>query len=96
MAKHKRTKAEKRLVEAAEDVLDEQNTQATVLKLDDADKVVAAGDAEVLPVIIPVAAGETPKPLDEMSPTEQEAFLENAPAELREQVRKQMSREPND
>lgn len=97
MAKRTRTDAEERFVEAAEDLLQESHTQAAVLPLDDKGKrVAAAGETEVLPVVIPVAAGQAPKPLSEMSPAEQEAFVANAPAELRDQVRKQMQRETSD
>jgi hypothetical protein len=89
-----RTEVEERFVEAAEDVLREANTEAAVLPMsEEGDKVAAVGNTDALTAIIPAAAGKPPTELHQISAAEQEAFIENTPADLRDQVRRRLQRQ---
>jgi hypothetical protein len=87
----RREKAEEKLIEAAEELLDQAKAEAVVIRMDEkGDDVVAAGDAEALPVVIPAAAAKPPKALHEMTQEEQNTFIENAPSGLRDQLRQRL------
>ena len=72
-----RTAAERKLVEAAEEVLRESKSKAVVIMTDaKGEGVVAIGDSDALPPMIE-AASQPMKMLAEMTVDEQQAFLEN-------------------
>ena len=72
-----RTAAERKLVEAAEEVLRESKSKAVVIMTDaKGEGVVAIGDSDALPPMIE-AASQPMKMLAEMTADEQQAFLGN-------------------
>lgn len=82
-----RTAAERKLVEAAEEVLRESRSKAVVIMTDaKGEGVVAIGDSDALPPMIE-AASQPMKMLADMTADEQQAFLENTSGPPHNEIR---------